>query len=39
MERVDDFVIEEIFARVQRQGLGLKTLIVESLMSEIFRSR
>ena len=39
MERVDDFVIEEIFARVQRQGLGLKTLIVECMMSEIFRSR
>ena len=39
MESVDDFVIDEIFARVQVQGLGLKTLIVESLMSEIFRSR
>ena len=39
MEGVDDFVIDEIFTRVQRQGLGLRTLIVECLMSEIFRSR
>ena len=39
MESVDDFVIDEIFARLQAQGLGLRTLIVESLMSEIFRSR
>jgi hypothetical protein len=39
MESVDDFVIDEIFARVQKQGLGLKTLVVECLMSEIFRSR
>ncbi len=39
MEPSDDFVIEEIFEAVQKDGYGLRTLIVESLASEIFRSR
>jgi hypothetical protein len=39
MEPVDDFVIEEIFQAVKKDGYGLRTLIVESLASEIFRSR
>lgn len=39
MEPTDDVVIEQIYQTVQRNGGGLRTLIVESLASEIFRSR
>ena len=39
MEPVDDFVIEDIFQAVKKDGYGLRTLIVESLASEIVRSR
>ena len=36
---VDDYVIDEIFEAVKADGYGLRTLVVESLASEIFRSR
>ena len=39
MEPIDDAVIEEIFQAVKKDGYGLRTLVVESLASEIFRSR
>jgi hypothetical protein len=39
METTDEFEIEDIQARVKKQGLGLHTLLVECLTSEIFRSR
>ncbi len=39
METTDEFEIEEIQARVKKNGLGLQTLITECLTSEIFRSR
>lgn len=39
METADEFAIEEIQERVKKQGLGLQTLLVECLTSEIFRSR
>ncbi len=39
MEVADEFVIEDIHTRVKSQGLGLHTLLVECLASEIFRSR
>jgi len=39
METADDFVIEEIHEKAKKDGLGLHTLIVECLTSEIFRSR
>jgi len=39
METTDEFEIEEIQARVKEKGLGLQTLLVECLTSEIFRSR
>jgi hypothetical protein len=39
MEPIDDFVIEEIFQAAKQDGYGLRTLIVEALASEIFRSR
>lgn len=39
MEPVDEFVIDDIFQAVKQDGYGLRTLIVESLASDIFRSR
>jgi hypothetical protein len=39
MELSDEFVIDELGAAVKKEGLGLKTLLVQCLMSEIFRSR
>ena len=39
MEAVDEFVVEDIFQSVKKDGYGLRTLIVECLASEIFRSR
>ncbi|MDP3072761.1 MAG: DUF1592 domain-containing protein [Opitutaceae bacterium] len=39
MEAVDEFVIEDIVQAVKKDGYGLRTLITESLASEIFRSR
>ena len=39
MEPVDQFVIDDILAKVQKEKYGLRTLILESLSSKIFRSR
>lgn len=39
METADHFEIEEIAGRVAKDGYGLRTLVVEALTSEIFRSR
>jgi hypothetical protein len=39
MELNDDLVIDQLQANVKKDGLGLKTLVVECLMSEVFRSR
>ena len=39
MEPADEFVIEDIFEAVAKDGYGLRTLIVEALASEIVRSR
>lgn len=39
MEVVDDYEIEDILERVKDDGYGLRTLVVEALTSEIFRSR
>lgn len=39
METADEFEIEDIFVRVKKNGLGLRTLLTECLTSEIFRSR
>jgi hypothetical protein len=35
----DEFVIDEVLAKVKAQGFGLSTLLEECFMSEIFRSR
>lgn len=39
LEPIDDIVVEEILEAVQKDGSGLRTLVTESLASEIFRSR
>lgn len=39
MELADDFVIDQLHEKVSQQGHGLRTLMVECLMSEVFRSR
>ncbi len=39
MELNDDFVIDKLHDKVKKQGLGLNALMVECLMSEVFRSR
>lgn len=39
MEAVDQFAIQDVLTKVEKEGGGLKTLVVESLISDIFRSR
>jgi hypothetical protein len=39
IELNDDLVIDRLQEKVKQQGLGLHTLMVECLMSEVFRSR
>ncbi|MFN7560855.1 MAG: DUF1592 domain-containing protein, partial [Prosthecobacter sp.] len=39
MELNDDIPLDQLHDKVKKQGLGLKTLMIESLMSEVFRSR
>ncbi|MBI5767748.1 MAG: DUF1592 domain-containing protein [Verrucomicrobia bacterium] len=39
LEPIDDFVIDDILQAAQQDGYGLRTLVVESLASDIFRSR
>lgn len=39
MEFADSFIIDDLHEKVKKQGLGLRTLMTECLMSEIFRSR
>jgi hypothetical protein len=39
MELSDYFVIDRLQEKVKKQGFGLKTLMVECLMSAVFRSR
>ena len=39
MESSDDVVIDELHRKIQEDGLGLRTLITECMMSDIVRSR
>lgn len=39
MEAVDRFTIGDILTKVDAEGGGLRTLVIESLVSDIFRSR
>lgn len=39
MEPVDQYVIDDIFEKVKADNYGFRTLIVESMASEIFRNR
>jgi hypothetical protein len=39
MEPADEFAVDRIYDKVKQQGLGLRSLVVECLTSEVFRSR
>jgi hypothetical protein len=39
MEPADEFAVDRIHDKVKQQGLGLRTLVVECLTSDVFRSR
>ena len=39
MEPADEFAIDRIHKKVKEQGLGLRSLVVECLTSDLFRSR
>jgi hypothetical protein len=39
MEAADDFLVEELHSKAKERGMGLRTLILECLLSDIFRSR
>jgi hypothetical protein len=39
MESSDDVVIDELHRKIQEEGLGLRTLITECMMSDVVRSR
>jgi len=39
MELADDLIIDQLHAKMKKQGMGLRSLIMECLTSEIFRSR
>jgi hypothetical protein len=39
METADEFRIEELHSKIKSEGLGLQTLVVECLLSPIFRTR
>jgi hypothetical protein len=39
MEPADEFAVDRIHAKVKEQGLGLRSLIIECLTSDVFRSR
>ena len=39
MEPSDEFLIDDLLEKVKKDGLGLRTLLTESLTSGIFRSR
>jgi hypothetical protein len=39
MESADDYEIEEILQAVQADNGGLRTLLLEAIASDIFRSR
>jgi hypothetical protein len=39
MELNDDIPLDQLHDKVKKQGLDLRTLMVECLMSEVFRSR
>jgi len=39
MEPADEFAVDRIYAKAKSQGLGLRTILVECLTSDVFRSR
>ena len=39
MEPADEFAVDRIHEKVKQQGLGLRSIVVECLTSDVFRSR
>jgi hypothetical protein len=39
MEPADELLIEDLYAKIKAQGIGLKTLVLECLQSDTFRNR
>jgi hypothetical protein len=39
MEPADDLLIEELHEKLKARGMGVKTLVLECLLSDIFRNR
>ena len=39
MEPADEFAVDRIHEKVKQQGLGMRSLVVECLTSDVFRSR
>ena len=39
MEPADEFAVDRIYEKAKQQGLGLRTIVVECLTSDVFRSR
>jgi hypothetical protein len=39
MELADDLPLDQLHEKLKKQGLGLNTVIIECLMSDVFRSR
>ena len=39
MEPADEFTVDRIYAKAKQQGFGLRSLLVECLLSDVFRSR
>jgi hypothetical protein len=39
MEPADELLIEDLYAKIKAQGMGLKTLVLECLQSDTFRNR
>jgi hypothetical protein len=39
MEPADEFAVDRLYAQAKQQGLGLRSLVVACLTSDVFRSR
>jgi hypothetical protein len=39
MEPADDLLVEELHGKIKAQGMGVQTLVLECLLSDIFRNR
>ncbi len=39
MEPADEFAVDRILEKTKKEGLGLRSLVIECLTSDVFRSR